>query len=244
MYYFEPCLIYKNENQFEKLLKTAKILGYNGTIAYVDFSKSIANKLSQIEEKIRQMGSKHKMNVFFGLLLKNHKQIRYIQKARRKVDSVAVIGGDIKTNRMVVESVYVDFLIDPQKNRKKDCGLNHVFAKAATKNDVSILINAKRLTSLPDHHLSREVTKLRELVRVLTNSKTMITISSCAEKPNELRDPIMLSSFLHILGLELKDAKKSISSIPLNIVKKNQEKRDEKWILPGVKVKKWGVTGK
>ena len=38
MYYFEPCLIYKNENQFEKLLKTAKILGYNGTIAYVDFS--------------------------------------------------------------------------------------------------------------------------------------------------------------------------------------------------------------
>ena len=157
---------------------------------------------------------------------------------------ISLIGGDIKTNRMVVESVYVDFLIDPQKNRKKDCGLNHVFAKAATKNDVSILINAKRLTSLPDHHLSREVTKLRKLVRVLTNSKTMITISSCAEKPNELRDPIMLSSFLHILGLELKDAKKSISSIPLNIVKKNQEERDEKWILPGVKVKKWGVTGK
>jgi hypothetical protein len=36
--------------------------------------------------------------------------------------------------------------------------------------------------------------------------------------------------------LELKEAKKTISEIPENIIKMIKERQDEKWIRPGVKV--------
>jgi RNase P/RNase MRP subunit p30 len=40
------------------------------------------------------------------------------------------------------------------------------------------------------------------------------------------------------LGLELKEAKKSVSEIPKKIIEKIKERKSKNWIAPGVKVVK------
>ena len=54
----------------------------------------------------------------------------------------------------------------------------------------------------------------------------------------ELKDPQVMISMGNQLGLELNEAKDAVSKIPENIIKQSEERKSEKWIMPGVKVVK------
>jgi RNase P/RNase MRP subunit p30 len=53
----------------------------------------------------------------------------------------------------------------------------------------------------------------------------------------EFRDPLELSSFLIQLGLKINEAKDCVTKIPEKIILQNKERRSQKWIAPGVKIK-------
>lgn len=242
--YIEPCIIFLDEEQFSEIVKTAKYLGYSYVVGFVEFNKKSLKNPDEIEDKIINISKKYEVKSFFGILFKDHKKLKYVPKIRKGFDAVGVIGGNIKTNRLALESVYVDFLFDPYKDRKKDSGINHIFARIASKNSVMISINATRIQEMTESKLPYEITKIRELIRVSKRYKTPLTISSCAKDPEDLKDPLALTSFLHIMGLDMKSSKLALSSVPLRILEQNNEKRSKNWIMPGVRVKKWGATKK
>ena len=68
----------------------------------------------------------------------NINEIRKItNKYRNKASCISVVGGDLKVNRAVVETVKIDVLSRPYLKRF-DAGLNHVLAKEALNNNVAI----------------------------------------------------------------------------------------------------------
>jgi RNase P/RNase MRP subunit p30 len=52
----------------------------------------------------------------------------------------------------------------------------------------------------------------------------------------EMRDPQIMISMASQFGLDIKEAKDSLSKIPEKILKQAVERKNDNWILPGVKV--------
>ena len=68
----------------------------------------------------------------------NINEIRNVaNKFRDKSLCISVIGGDLKVNRAVLESIKIDVLSRPYL-RRYDSGLNHILAKEAVRNNVAI----------------------------------------------------------------------------------------------------------
>lgn len=236
----EPCIFYKNEEQFKKILEIAKTFGYKHVVGVV---KSKKTNFKKIEKEIKECGKDVGIQTYFGVLLNNKRQIKASYKFRKNVDLILVEGGDLAINRIAVETSAVDFLISPEKNRK-DPGFNHIFAKAALRNEIGVIINFSYVSSLKGYKLTREIEYLRTIIRTWNRYKFPLTISSCATNEWELKHPKILMSFLMLLGVEIKEVKKTLSCIPLKIIKTNIQKRKKEWIMPGVRVVKWGVMKK
>lgn len=237
----EPFIWFKNQQEFSEIIELAKNFGYKNVVGIVEYSKNL--RFSEIEKKIKEIGKKIGINTYFGVLLKTKKEIKESKRFRRKVDLIIVDGGDLVINRIAVETHTVDFLLNPEKNRK-DPGFNHIFGKVAARNEIGVLINFSYVSKLQGKKLTKEIENLRTIIRIWERYKFPLAISACCENKNDLKHPKILASFLTILGMDLKNAKKAVSSFPLNILKNNVEKRKKEWIMPGVRVIKWGVTKK
>jgi ribonuclease P/MRP protein subunit RPP1 len=154
---------------------------------------------------------------------------------RRDYDLLLVRGTDLNLNRKAVETKEVDILTHPEYNRK-DSGLNHVMAKLAAKNQVAIEINFREILLSSKNTRSHIMRHIRENVKLCKKYKTSIIISSGAVSHWQLKDPKVLMSMGCLLGLELNEAKDALSKTPENMIKMIKERRDRRWIRPGVKV--------
>jgi len=93
------------------------------------------------------------------------------------------------------------------------------------------LLSSKSTTSHIMHHI-------RNNVKLCKKYKTPIIISSGAVSHWQLKDPKALMSMGCLLELELNEAKDALSRTPQNMIRMIKDRRDSKWIRPGVKVVK------
>jgi len=220
-------------SSLEDLAKTAANLDYSGICFSIYFESR--EKLRKIKEECEKVSKKYGIEIWVGVEARNLKELKFLLKRRNWFDLLLVRGGDLRVNRAAVEHQGVDILTHPSFKRK-DPGINHVYAKLAARNEVAIEINFREILICNKASRSQVLKNFSKIVMLAKKYKFPLIISSGAISHFELKHPLILSSFLITLGLEIKEAKKCISTTPKKILKNALEKR--KSIAPGIKVVK------
>lgn len=222
------------ESSLEQLASTAKLLGYRG-ICFAEYFQNF-NQLKRLQEEIEKVKKKIGIEIYLGFEARDTRELTKLADIRRKFDVLLARGGDLKLNRLACETAEVDILTHPGYERF-DSGLNHVLVKEAAKNNVAIEVNFREILITSKNTRSRVLSNIGNNLKLAKKYHAPVILCSGAISHFELRSPECLISMANQLGLELKDAKDSISRIPENILKQTRERRSEKWILPGVRVK-------
>ncbi|MCX6821181.1 MAG: PHP domain-containing protein [Candidatus Aenigmarchaeota archaeon] len=223
----------EGESTIEEIANRAKLLGYKGICftTYLDDK----NKIKKTKEIVSKLSKQIGIEIFIGFEARNMSELDKLIRFRREYDVLLVKGSDLLLNRKAVETKEVDILTHPEYNRR-DSGFNHVMAQLATENNVAIEINFREILNSSKNTRANIMHKIKTNVEICKKYKVPVIICSGSVTHWQLKDPKILISMGCLLGLELKEAKKTISEIPENIIKMIKERQDEKWIRPGVKV--------
>lgn len=219
------------KSTLEQLCEMLKKFDYSGFCFAVYFENE--KQLDEIKEKIENAMQKFGIEIFLGVEARNPKELKFLIKKRNLFDILLARGGDIKMNRIACSYKGVDILTHPSYGRN-DCGLDHVSAKFASQNKVAIEINFREILISSKKSRSQIIKNFMEIVELSKKYEFPLIACSGAISHFEICDKFVLSSFLNLLGLEMKDAKNSVSKIPIQIIKNAIEKKQ--FLMPGVKI--------
>jgi ribonuclease P/MRP protein subunit RPP1 len=222
-------------SSLEQLSSTAKELGYSG-ICFAEYFKNY-DKIKSLYEHTEKIKNNIGMEIFLGFEARNRKEIDKLSAIKKKFDVLLVRGGDLELNRIACETPQVDILTHPEYERF-DSGLNHVLMKLAAKNNVAIEINFREILIASKGTRSKILSNIENNIRLAKKFHAPVILCSGAISHFELRSPECMISIASQLGLELNDAKNSMSKIPEKILNRSKERKSEEWISPGIKVVK------
>jgi len=223
------------ESSLEQLAETAKQLGYSG-ICFVFYYQDEKQKDILLAE-VERIGKKTGIETYLGFEARSLKELNFLAKKRKSFDILLARGGELELNRAACETPEVDVLTHPEYLRN-DSGLDHVCVKLAAKNGVAVEMNFREITIASKSTRSKVLANIARNIRLVKKYHAPVVLCSGAISHWELKDPECLMSMAVQLGLELKDAKKSVSEIPRKIIEKVKERRGKKWVMPGVRVVK------
>jgi ribonuclease P/MRP protein subunit RPP1 len=225
----------EGESSLEQLATAAKQLGYKG-ICLAEYYKN-DEQIKKLKTEIERIKQKAGIEIFLGFEARNLKELNILRERRKRFDVLLVRGGDLRLNREAVETPEVDILTHPEYERQ-DCGMNHILMKAASKNNVAIEINFREVLVSSKKTRSMILKHMTQNIKLAKKFKAPIIVCSGALSHWDVVDPQCLISFVNLLGLELNEAKNTISKVPERIIKQIKERKSEDWIVPGVKVVK------
>jgi ribonuclease P/MRP protein subunit RPP1 len=223
------------ESSVQQLAETAKFLGYRGFCFSAHFEG--LDQAKRLNEELSKVSKKVGIEIYLGFEAREAKEVERLRQARRKFDVLLVRGGDLEMNRLAVETPEVDILTHPELNRN-DCGMNDVLMKMAAKNNVAIELNFRHMLNASNHTRAKILRNMSQNVALAKKTKAPIVVCSGALSHWEMKDPLVLVSFANILGLEMKDAKASLSSVPEAGLKESAGRRGDHWVMPGVRLVK------
>ncbi len=225
----------EGKSSIEEIAKRAKLLGFSG-ICFAEYFKN-KKEMKTLKEKILKVSKKVGVKIFLGFEARTVSELKKLVKIRKEYDVLLVKGGDIYLNRKAVETNEVDILTHPEW-RRKDSGLNHVMVKLARKNNTAIEINFREIVQASKNTRSLILKNISRNVMLCKKYEAPIIITSGAVSHWQLKDPKILVSMGCLLGLNLKEAKKSVSETPESIIRRVKERQNERWIMPGVRIVK------
>jgi len=223
----------EGESSVEDFARRAKTLGFRG-ICFAVYHKD-RKQVDRLKKRATEVSKKTGIDIFIGLEATTLEELKKLINIRKNYDLLLVGGTNLELNRKVVQTKEVDILAHPEYNRK-DSGLNHVMAKLAAKNQVAIEINFREILLSSKNTRSHIMHHIQKNVKLCKKYKTPIIISSGAVSHWQMKDPKILISMGCLLGLELNQSKKALSKTPENMIRMIKERRDKRWIRPGVKV--------
>lgn len=221
------------QSSLEQLASTAKELGYSG-ICFAEYFQN-ESQIKKLKEEIAKTSRKVGIEIYLGFEARNPKELHRLVEIRKMFDILLAQGGNLKMNRLACETPQVDILTHPEMNRN-DSGLNQVLVKFATKNNVAIEVNFREVLLASKRSRNLVTKNISQNIKLAKKFHTPLILCSGAVSHFELKDPQVMISMANQLGLELNEAKSSISKIPGEIIKQNIERQSDKWILPGVRV--------
>ena len=121
------------------------------------------------------------------------------QKDKKKV--IAVEGRDDAFNRRAIETLKINYLVNPEVSPKKDTlkqrdsGINHVVAKEAARKNISFVIDMNYITSLKDEEQARVLARIIQNIKICRRAKCGIKLFT------KSKDEKGISSFLTSLGM-------------------------------------------
>jgi ribonuclease P/MRP protein subunit RPP1 len=195
-----------------------------------DYKKDLISEIENISQF-----NKQKLSIDFAVEIntKNLNDIRKnVSKFKKKVKFISVFGGDDKINRTSCESRQVDILSRPYFKRY-DCGINHVLAKEALKNNVAIELCFSDILKSYSNYRSKILSNFRDLIKLYKKFKFPLIISSRAESIFDLRSPRDVENIFKSLGLNENDLNDIFHNYPKNILDFGYDK--ENIIVLGVK---------
>lgn len=157
----------------------------------------------------------------------NEKEVRRIidslkqkEKSEDNKIKIAVLGRDNISNRRVLETMKIDFLVSPDREisaqkiirkdtlKQRDSGLNHVLGKIAKENNISIVINFSEMNKIQDKKQKAiRLARIIQNIKICRKSKCKIKIATFASSKEELRDERELKSFGFSLGMSSQQAR-------------------------------------
>ncbi len=221
-------------SSLEQLAETAKKLNYSGFcfVEYFENDEQIKKRYSEIQKVSEKIG----IEILLGFEARNPHELEVLVQKRKKFDILLAQGGDLKMNRLAVEIPKVDILTHPSFERT-DSGMNHILMKLAKENNVAIEINFREILINERKSRSKVLANIISNVNLASKIHAPLIICSGSLSHWELRDPLEMTSLLIQLGLKIDDAKNCLAKVPEKIILQNRERRSEKWIMPGVKLK-------
>lgn len=220
----------------EVLISEAKRLNFDGVCVFYknEYNQCKAN-LKKISIKLNESSDNNKFNIYSGLkvLSKNPEELRKtILKNYNKVDILMVCGGDLKINRAACENPKIDILSRPYYKRK-DSGMNHVLAKEAKRNNVTVELCLRDLIKTKGHIRAKTISHFRDILILSNKFKFNIIITTGAKTIYDLRTPKDMLALIKSLGLSQNEAEKTLSSTPNLLIKNSYDKHNI--IVNGVK---------
>lgn len=223
------------ESSIEQIAEVAHELGYRGFCFSAYFEGE--GQIKKLQEEIQKIKTKIPIEIYLGFEARDAKEIEKLRLIRRRFDVLLVHGGDLEINRIAVETPEVDILTHPELNRN-DSGLNDVLLRMAARNRVAIEINFREVANASKNTRAKILKNISQNIRLAKKIKAPIVVCSGAVSHYELKDPQILVSFANCLGLDMRDAKDSLSKIPETGLRESKQRKSEKWVMPGVRVVK------
>jgi len=137
-----------------------------------------------------------------------------IEKAKKEIKkstgTIIVRAQDDGFNRKILEYGKFDILLGVELGDRKnsirqiDSGMNHVLAKIAKKNHVSLGIDVRELSKLEKKHKAMYLEKLKQNIRTYKKAKTKIKLLEVKDKRNS-------QDLLISLGASTSQAKEAVS---------------------------------
>lgn len=154
-----------------------------------------------------------------------------VKGLRRKVELIVVKGGNVDVNRAALETPEVDILAG--FCLPGSCGLNHIMAKLAAKNNVSIGFEFGDILHSYEKGRTKILSMFLEAAKLVRKFRAPFVLTSGALSPWDLRAPSELQAFGRILGFKDPDIRKALGS---GIVEENRKRLSGKWVMPGVEI--------
>jgi len=220
------------ESSLQQLAEMAKFLGYRGFCFSAHFEST--DQIKKLNEEIGEVAKKVGIEIYLGLEAREAKEVEKLRQLRKKFDILLVRGGSLEMNRLAVETPEVDILTHPELNRN-DSGMNDTLFRMAARNNVAVEINFREILNASGSSRAKIMRNVSENIRLAVRSKAPVVVCSGALSHWEMKDPLVLVSLAHVLGLEMKDAKATLSSVPEAGLREGRQRRSEGWIMPGVK---------
>ena len=161
--------------------------------------------------------------------------LRSLRLLRRRVEVVSVRCASKSVARQAAKDRRVDILsFSPLDMRKRF--FDTAEAELASKTSVSLEFDLAPLLYLQGYRRIRLLSKLREEASIAEKYDVPIVLSSGANNINLLRKPEDYAALGYLFGMDLNDAKKSLSDNPREIIERNRRKLDPNFVAPGVYV--------
>jgi ribonuclease P/MRP protein subunit RPP1 len=161
-----------------------------------------------------------------------HGQLRrLVAGVRDSAEIVVARGGTEELNRAVLETPEVDIIIS--HDIKGRCGINHVTARLARKNNVAIGFDFSQL--MGSYRLGRiqEFSAMREAAGTARRFRAPFILTSGAVDPWDMRSHSELMAMGRLLGFSSAEARRGLSD---HIVRENRKRLSGKWVMPGVEI--------
>jgi len=194
------------------------------------------NKNKNINKNINKINGENKLKFDFGLEInpKNQNELyKLSKKYRGKSKYLSVLGGDLAINRAACENRQIDVLSRPYFRNRNSCGINHVLAKEAVRNNVAIELCFNDILSSYLSFRAKIMAYFREIIKLYHKFKFPLIITSGASSIWETRSPKDISAVFKNLGLSKEDLNLCLMDYPINLVKFNSER--ENMVVLGVK---------
>jgi ribonuclease P/MRP protein subunit RPP1 len=162
-----------------------------------------------------------------------------VGKFRRKVDVLAVHGGDEGINRAAVENPNVDVLLHPPT--PKNSGLNHVLAKSASDNNVAIAFDMASLITLRGGRRVHALSHFRENLKLARKYDVPFLLTNNASFCYDLRAPREMMALATLFGMGRDEAVTALSETPAEII--SRSRRGRNFICEGVEVVEDDLSG-
>jgi ribonuclease P/MRP protein subunit RPP1 len=217
-----------------ELAITAKKLNYSG-FCFVDYFQN-DEQMKKIYGEIQKLAEKTGIEILLGFEARNPHELEILAQKRRRFDVLLAQGGELKMNRAAVETPEVDILTHPSFQRT-DSGMNHVLMRLAKENNVATEVNFREILVNEGRSRSQCISRIIANVSLAKKLHAPIIVCSGSLSHWELRDPLEMVSFLTQLGLQQNEARECLTKVPEGIILQSKERKDKKWIAPGVRVK-------
>lgn len=240
MKYYDLNLKGNNYNRDKKLILEANRLGWDYfNILFSPDKYQIASEYKQdliadLEDILIESPQK-KIGIEFGIEIqpKNQNELHKIsRKFRDKTKFIAVLGGDLSINRAVCENRQIDVLSRPYY-KQRTCGINHVLAKEAVRNNVAIELCLNDILSSYLKVRAQIMAHFREIIKLHEKFNFPLIITTGSSLIWDIRSPKDILAIFQSFGLSKEELNKCLYDYPKGIVEFNSER--ENMIVSGVK---------
>jgi ribonuclease P/MRP protein subunit RPP1 len=232
MKFYDMCVQLEHYEDIDKIIRFSRELGWNGLGLVVPFAE-----FPKVREKLKNNKA---VDIVLGaeIKVKNPNELRKrVLRIRKKTELIVVYGGDLEINRKALETPEVDILVHPWGSTRfelrNDSGLNHISARLAHKNNVSIGIDFRDLL----YSYKRDRTKIFKNMliasKLIRKYRSPFVLSSGALSPFDLRGRDSLKTFGNLLGFAGNQVNHALSD---KIINENRKRLSKKWIMPGVEI--------
>jgi len=158
-----------------------------------------------------------------------------LRRFRRKFEIVSVFCTSKPVARQAAKDRRVDLLSFPASEPRRRF-FDHAEAELASEAFASLEVDMAPLLLLEGFQRINLLSRLRREVAIAKQFSVPVTISSGATSEHLLRRPSDFIALAALFDMTSERALKSLSEVPLTIIKRNREKLSPDFVAPGIRV--------